>query len=175
MFISIYISPVKEVLKFFHPQDSRKSVLHIVWGSRALVPYTCVWIYGWYKENLQQESFCKSVLLRSINPHLALLSSSVLLRPSISLSLKTAMEVWSLVCHRCCCLLPVLLCFQPLPRPSAAFLYIFHAYFLSFSPSSLENHPFLFPCSLCVAWQPCNSGPCEEREWGEALCWSALC
>lgn len=43
-------------------------MLHIVWGSRTLLPYTCVWIYGWYKENLQQESFYKSILYRSINP-----------------------------------------------------------------------------------------------------------
>lgn len=157
--------------KVFCAADSRDSVLHIVWGSRTPLPYTCVWIYGWYKENLQQESFRRSVLFQKYKPHLALLSSSLLLRPSISLSLKTAMEVWSLVYQRCCLLLLLLLhslCFQPLPRPSTAFLYTFHAYFLSFSLSSLENHPFLFPCSLCAARQPCNCRPCEERGW--ALC-----
>lgn len=29
---------------------------------------------------------------------------------------------------------------------------------------SLENHPFLFPRSFCVARQPCNCGPREERD-----------
>lgn len=112
IFISLYISPMKKALKFFFcSEDSRNLVLQIIRGSRALLPYTCVWIYGWYKENLQQESFCKSVLHGSINRRLALLSSSVLLRPSISLSLKTAMEVWSLVCHHC------------LPPPPPAFMF----------------------------------------------------
>ena len=126
-------------------------MLHIVWGSTAPLPYTCVWIYGRYKENLQRESFCKSVLLRSINPRLAFLSSSLLLRPSISLSLKTAVEVWSLVRHRRCLLLLLLLllrllCFQPLPRPSTAFLSTFHAYFLSlFRPLLSKIIHFYFP------------------------------
>lgn len=151
-----YISLMKKVLKFFCPEDSRNSVLHIVWGSRALLPYTCVWIYGWYKENLQQESFCKSVLLRSINPRLALLSSSLLLRPSISLSLKTAMEGWSLVCHRCCLLLLLLLCFQPLSRPSTAFFIHFMLTFFFFCPLLSKiihfyfSAPFVWPDSRII-------------------------
>lgn len=143
---------------------------HIVWRSRALLLYTCIWIYRWYKENLQQASFCKSVLRRSINPFLALLSSSLLLRPSISLSLETAVEVRSPVCHRCgllLLLLFLLFMFQPLPRPSTDFLYTFYAYsffFSLFSKKKKKNQPFLFPCSFCVARQPCNCGTCEERD-----------
>lgn len=72
---SIYVSPMKKVLKllfcFFCQEDSRNSVQHIAGGSTTLLPHSSAWIYGRYKENLQQESFCTSTLLRSINPRLA--------------------------------------------------------------------------------------------------------
>lgn len=55
--------------------------------------------------------------------------------------------------------------FQPLPRPSAAFLDTFYAYSFFFSVfSKKKNQPFLFHCFFCVVRQPCNCGPCEERD-----------
>lgn len=90
-----------------------------------LLPYSSAGIYGGYKENLRQESFCTSALFRSLN--LLLFSSFLLLRPSISLRLKTSVEVSSVTTAAS----SSFLCFQPLSRPSTAFLYTFHAYFHS--------------------------------------------
>lgn len=72
-------------------------------------------------------------------------------------------------------------CPPPPPAPAFMFstspqtfncfsLYISCLLSFSFSTSSLKNHPFLFPCSLCVARQPCNCGPCEERGWAPYYC-----
>lgn len=43
------------------------------------------------------------------------------------------------------------------------FLHLTPTFFL-FYPLPSKNHPFLFPCCLCVARQPCNCGAYEERE-----------
>lgn len=68
--MSIYISPMKKVPKFF-VQRIVETRMHMSQKSRTLLLYACISIYGRYKENLQQESFCKSIAHRSVN-HLAL-------------------------------------------------------------------------------------------------------
>lgn len=71
MFIYPFMLAQWKKFFFFCQEDSRNSVQHIAGGSTTLLPYSSAWIYGRYKENLQQESFCTSTLLRSINPRLA--------------------------------------------------------------------------------------------------------
>lgn len=166
MFISIYISPTKKVLKFFFFLSSGFQKLNVAHPLRKQKPtsfHLCMDLCGDVKKIYNKNHFARAfVPLRSINPCLSSFPSSLLLRPSISLSLKTAMEVWSLVCHRSCLLLPFM--FSTSPQTFSHFsLRISCISFFFLSPSFLKNHPFLSHCSFCEPRQPCNCGLCEER------------
>lgn len=80
------------------------------WKSKTLILYACVSIYGRYKENLQQESFCKSIPHRSVN-HLVLAVRLFAAPPFHFIKSKTDRVDWSSVSQ---------------PMPSSASFYVFN-------------------------------------------------
>lgn len=117
--------------KFFCTGHVQLKVAHVLGKWKPCCLYTCISIYGWYKESLQQEWFCKSFLRRSIN-RLVSLSSSCAAPPFHFIKQRQTAKsevfcVTTAASYSCFYVFNLLLHFQKL------FLHIFHAYFFLFT------------------------------------------